>query len=97
MSRKTKIAIISIFVSAIILALVAGARWETTKDFELNSCLEHADDEWWDTWKLNCDDDNIKYEESGEIKSCSVPNHLSKSIHDQRQTDKENCFRRFDK
>lgn len=79
----------------VVLALMAGVfhqRWQGAEKLDL--CLSQAEKDHWESWKLNCNSD-IKKDENGEIESCGVPAALAKNIDDERQQDKDNCFKRY--
>jgi len=62
-----------------------------TKKARLDSCLAAAESAWWSSWELNCSS-NFKYNDDGDLESCSVPTHLAKRIDDEKQGNKENCI-----
>ena len=62
------------------------------KEKKLNSCLNGVDVDHWEDWKLNCSS-NFLYFDNGEIKSCSVPNHIAKFIKSRTQENKANCIK----
>lgn len=60
------------------------------KEIQLSRCLVEADDNYWETWKINCSSD-IKKDKDGEITSCSIPSHVAAELRDEKQKEKDRC------
>ena len=60
------------------------------KALQLSFCLSKAENDFWETWKLNCSS-NIVKDKDGEIESCSVYSSIGDKLKDQKQSDKDRC------
>jgi len=65
----------------------------------LDTCLSKADRDANSYWMANCKNfgSNFEKDDDGEITSCSLPGYLSERVKEKKQTDKDNCFRRYSK
>lgn len=69
------------------------AEKEASRKRSLQSCLFRAEDDYWDSWSINCENSGtyIVRDGDGEIESCNLPTYLADSLKAEKQKEKDRC------